>query len=246
MKFKVIIPARYDSSRFPGKVLKLIDGKTMLEHVYDNAKNSQADDVFIATDSDIVYEAASKFTKNIYMTSNNNKNGTERVAELSEALNWLPEDLVINLQADMPELKFDNINLLAEKSFNNRGLSTLYYNLVDTKLLKDKNTVKILVKDKNINFYRHYDGDNIVRGDARKSSNKMSRYEMVRILGERVKHLTLGAKCFIKNKEDFDYETLAMEELKAKLIPFKIIRRLPNNIKEEWSVDELYIEHLFI
>ena len=113
----------------------------MLEHVYDNAKNSQADDVFIATDSDIVYEAASKFTKNIYMTSNNNKNGTERVAELSETLNWLPEDLVINLQADMPELKFDNINLLAEKSFNNRGLSTLYYNLVDTKLLKDKNTV---------------------------------------------------------------------------------------------------------
>ena len=92
----------------------------------------------------------------------------------------------------------------------------------------------------------NYDGDNIVRGDARKSSNKMSRYEMVRILGERVKHLTLGAKCFIKNKEDFDYETLAMEELKAKLIPFKIIRRLPNNIKEEWSVDELYIEHLFI
>ena len=161
MKFKVIIPARYDSSRFPGKVLKLIGGKTMLEHVYDNAKNSQADDVFIATDSDIVYEAASKFTKNIYMTSNNNKNGTERVAELSEALNWLPEDLVINLQADMPELKFDNINLLAEKAFNNRGLSTLYYNLADTKLLKDENTVKILVKDKNINFYRHYDGDNI-------------------------------------------------------------------------------------
>ena len=161
MKFKVIIPARYDSSRFPGKVLKLIGGKTMLEHVYNNAKNSQADDVFIATDSDIVYEAASKFTKNIYMTSNNNKNGTERVAELSETLNWLPEDLVINLQADMPELKFDNINLLAKKAFNNRGLSTLYYNLIDTNLLKDKNTVKILVKDKNINFYRYYDGDNI-------------------------------------------------------------------------------------
>ena len=92
----------------------------------------------------------------------------------------------------------------------------------------------------------NYDGDNIIRGNDRKSSNKMSRYEMVRILGERVKQLTLGAKCFIKNKEDFDYETLAMEELKAKLIPFKIIRRLPNNIKEEWNIEELYIEHLFI
>ena len=92
----------------------------------------------------------------------------------------------------------------------------------------------------------NYDADNIVRGDKRKSSNKMSKYEMVRILGERVKHLKLGAKCFIKNKEDFDYETVALEELKVKLIPFKIIRRLPNNIKEEWKIEELYINHLFI
>ena len=91
----------------------------------------------------------------------------------------------------------------------------------------------------------NYDADNIVRGDKRRSSNKMSKYEMVRILGERVKHLKLGAKCFIKNKEDFDYETLAIEELKVKLTPFKIIRRLPNNIKEEWSIDELQLDHLF-
>ena len=91
----------------------------------------------------------------------------------------------------------------------------------------------------------NYDSDNIRRGDDRKSLNRMSRYEMVRIIGERIKQLTLGAKCFIKNKEDFDYETLAMEELKAKLIPFKIIRYLPNNIMEEWSIDELELEHLF-
>lgn len=107
-------------------------------------------------------------------------------------------------------------------------------------IVEGEDTVNIFELDDN------YDADNIVRGKDRKSSNKMSKYEMVRILGERVKHLTLGAKCFIKNKEDFDYETLAMEELKAKLIPFKIIRRLPNNVKEEWNIDELYIDHLFI
>ena len=91
----------------------------------------------------------------------------------------------------------------------------------------------------------NYDMDKIKRGKDRISLNRMSRYEMVRILGERVKQLTLGAKCFIKNKEDFDYETQAMEELKSGLIPFKIIRTLPNNVKEEWSVDELTIKHLF-
>lgn len=107
-------------------------------------------------------------------------------------------------------------------------------------IVEGEDTVNIFELDDN------YDSDNIVRGKNRKSSNKMSKYEMVRILGERVKHLTLGAKCFIKNKEDFDYETLAMEELKAKLIPFKIIRRLPNNVREEWNIDELYIDHLFI
>jgi len=90
----------------------------------------------------------------------------------------------------------------------------------------------------------NYDQDNIRRGDDRVSLNRMSKYEMVRILGERIKQLTLGAKCFIRNKEDFDYETLALEELKAKLIPFKIIRILPNNVKEEWKIDELEISHL--
>lgn len=91
----------------------------------------------------------------------------------------------------------------------------------------------------------NYDIDNIVKGTERRSSNKMTKYEMVRILGERVKQLTLGAKCFIKNKEDFDYETLAREELKLKLTPFKVIRRLPNNVKEEWMIGEFYVDHLF-
>ena len=94
-------------------------------------------------------------------------------------------------------------------------------------------------------FDDNYDKEDIVRGDKRRSSNKMTRYEMVRIIGERVTQLKTLAKCFIKNKEDFDYETLAMEELRLKMIPFKVIRRLPNNVKEEWLIEELYIDHLF-
>lgn len=154
MHFKVVIPARYDSSRFPGKVLKKIGKLSMLECVYNNALESNASEVFIATDSDIIFKEAGAFTNKVIMTSHLNKNGTERVAELANILQWKDSDLVINLQADMPELKYDNINFLAEKSINNKGLSTLYYPLSSPLQNSDKNTVKIELHDSGINFYR--------------------------------------------------------------------------------------------
>ena len=154
MHFKVVIPARYDSSRFPGKVLKKIGKLSMLECVYNNAVKSNASEVFIATDSDIIFKEARAFTNKVIMTSCLNKNGTERVAELANILRWEDSELVINLQADMPELKYDNINYLAEKSINNKGLSTLYYPLSSPLLSSDKNTVKIEVDGNSINFYR--------------------------------------------------------------------------------------------
>ena len=154
MQFKVVIPARYDSSRFPGKVLKKIGKLSMLECVYNNAVKSNASEVFIATDSDIIFKEAGAFTNKVFMTSYLNKNGTERVAELANILRWKDSELVINLQADMPELKCDNINYLAEKSINNKGLSTLFYPLSSPLLSSDKNTVKIEVDGNSINFYR--------------------------------------------------------------------------------------------
>ena len=147
MDFYVVIPARYDSSRFPGKVLAEIGNKSMLEHVFLNAKKSNAKDVYIATDSDKVYEVAKNFTDNVYITSSNNNNGTERIAELAKILEWEESVLVINLQADMPELMADNIDFLANKSINNVGLSTLYYPLSSPDLNLDKNTVKIIIRD---------------------------------------------------------------------------------------------------
>ena len=148
MKFYVVIPARYDSSRFPGKVLTEIGSKTMLEHVFDNAMKSSASKVFIATDSNRVFHEAQKFTENVFMTSNNNINGTERIAELSKILDWPDETLVINLQADMPQLQCDNIDFLADKAKNNSGLSTLYYDLQSSESKKDTNTVKICINKK--------------------------------------------------------------------------------------------------
>ena len=159
MDFYVVIPARYDSSRFPGKVLAQISNKSMLEHVFSNAKKSNAKDVYIATDSDKVYEVAKNFTDNVYITSTNNNNGTERIAELAKILEWEESVLVINLQADMPELMADNINFLASNSINNKGLSTLYYPLSNPNLNLDKNTVKIIIRDGVKGFCRVVNND---------------------------------------------------------------------------------------
>jgi DNA-directed RNA polymerase I, II, and III subunit RPABC2 len=85
---------------------------------------------------------------------------------------------------------------------------------------------------------------NLLSKDKRISSNRLTKYEMVRILGERTKQLTMGAKPIVKNYENLSYEKIAEEEFKLNMIPFKIKRYLPNNKYELWTLDELQKEHL--
>ena len=81
--------------------------------------------------------------------------------------------------------------------------------------------------------------------ENRVSCNRLTRYEMVRILGERTKQLTMGAKPLIKNYESLSYDKISEEELKLNMIPFKIKRPLPNGKFEIWSLDELTKTHLY-
>lgn len=83
-----------------------------------------------------------------------------------------------------------------------------------------------------------------VSKEDRQSSAKLTKYEMVRILGERTKQLTMGAKALIKNHKNIPYEKIAEEELKLNMIPFKIRRPLPNGKFELWTLEELNKEHL--
>ena len=86
--------------------------------------------------------------------------------------------------------------------------------------------------------------EDILKKDQRVSANRLTKYEMVRILGERTKQLTMGAKPLIKNHEGLPYNKIAEEELKHNMIPFKIKRSLPNGKYELWNIDELKKEHL--
>ena len=91
--------------------------------------------------------------------------------------------------------------------------------------------------EKNIEF---------VPKENRISCNRLTKYEMVRILGERTKQLTMGAKPLIKNYESLSYDDIAEEELKLNMIPFKIKRPLPNGKFEIWTLDELEKSHLLL
>ena len=114
MKTICIIPARYASTRFPGKVLTMIDGNTMLQRVYDRAKVA-IEDVVIATDNDEYYELIpeiTKFTKK-YVLGGYHFCGTNRCAEAVDIIEGIYKDkqydIVINLQADMPYIKPEQI-----------------------------------------------------------------------------------------------------------------------------------------
>jgi DNA-directed RNA polymerase subunit K/omega len=83
-----------------------------------------------------------------------------------------------------------------------------------------------------------------LEGDARVTRNILTKYEMVRILGERIKQLTMGAKPMVKDYVGLSYDIIAEEELKLGVIPFKLKRPLPNGKYEIWELNELNMDHL--
>lgn len=100
MKFIAIIPARYASTRFPGKPLADMNGKPMIQRVYEQVKKC-VDKVFVATDDERIYDAVTSFGGNVVMTSANHKSGTDRCAEAYNSIGG-GEDVIINIQGDEP------------------------------------------------------------------------------------------------------------------------------------------------
>ena len=100
------------------------------------------------------------------------------------------------------------------------------------------------IDNENIKHKLEIEGKECLIGNNRISHNKLTKYEMVRILGERTKQLTMGAKPLIKNYKGIPYEKIAEEELLKNILPFKIKRFLPNGKYEIWTLDELNKEHL--
>jgi 3-deoxy-manno-octulosonate cytidylyltransferase (CMP-KDO synthetase) len=150
--FKIVIPARYASTRLPGKPLLEVAGKPMLQHVYESALQSGADDIIIATDDERIEALARGFNATVCMTSADHSSGTERLAEVAETLRWDDAAIVVNVQGDEPLMPAALIIQVAEDLANNEtaAVATLAYPVETPEEAGNQNIVKV-VRDRNGN-----------------------------------------------------------------------------------------------
>ncbi len=145
--FKIIIPARYASSRLPGKPLKIIADKPMIQHTYERARQSRATEVVIATDDQRIIDVVKQFTSDVVMTSPDHASGTERLAEVLALKNWDDNCIIVNVQGDEPLVSPEHIDLVAEALKNNTraGMATLATPINELEELFDSNIVKVVM-----------------------------------------------------------------------------------------------------
>ena len=154
IKILGIIPSRFGSSRFPGKPLIDLAGKSMIQRVYEQAKKSKLlSDVIVATDDERIFKHVEKFGGKAMMTSSSHQSGTDRCAEILEKLNS-DFHAVINIQGDEPFINPDQIDVLA-KCFDDdkTELATLINPTNDSSLIHNPNRIKVVIDKNNQALY---------------------------------------------------------------------------------------------
>ncbi|KIQ37864.1 MULTISPECIES: 3-deoxy-manno-octulosonate cytidylyltransferase [Pseudomonas syringae group] len=143
--FTVVIPARYGSSRFPGKPLKVIAGKPMVQLVWEQARKSSAQRVVVATDDVRIFEACQAFGAEVLMTRDDHNSGTDRLAEVAAQLGLAADAIVVNVQGDEPMIPPAVINQVASNlaAHPEAGISTLAEPIDDVAALFNPNVVKV-------------------------------------------------------------------------------------------------------
>jgi len=152
-KVACVIPARFDSERLPGKVLYPVNGKTILERVYNRAKAVKYfSDIYIATDSDKIMAEAEKFGARTILTSKDCRSGSDRVAEAARNLD---APIIVNIQADEPFLPAEAVDEALEILMENPsyGVTTSATKIRKTEELFDPNVVKIIMDRDNFTLY---------------------------------------------------------------------------------------------
>lgn len=153
MKIIGIIPARYESSRFPGKPLADICGKPMIWWVYQQCKKVvDLTDVYVATDDQRIYDACEQLDMKVIMTSTRHKTGTDRVGEVAEKIK---ADLYVNIQGDEPMLEPDTISAAIRPFFENKELqvSNLMTKITDPVDVVNFTVPKVLTNAENQGIY---------------------------------------------------------------------------------------------
>ena len=204
MSFNVLIPARYNSTRLPGKALADLSGKTIIKRVFEAAIKSNAKLVCVATDSTEILEECNTFDARAVLTSLDHKTGSDRLAEAASILSLVDDEVVVNLQGDEPFVDFRDINNLADLlKDNSADMGTLYADL-NVEDVINPNVVKIWTRKNGqvIDFSRNED---------KVSNAKYTRSQHLGIYAYRVKFL----KEFINWKQTDNEKTESLEQLRA-------------------------------
>lgn len=153
--FKVVIPARYASTRLPGKPLLNIAGKPMIAHVCERAVAANASEVVVATDDQRIFDSVTDLGIKVVMTRVDHQSGTERIAEVAEQCGWIDTDIIVNLQGDEPLIPSAYISNLAQALAAQKvaGIATLAAEIRDTQEIYNPNAVKVVL---NKNSYALY------------------------------------------------------------------------------------------
>src|SRR5262245_16378765 len=147
MKFETaiaIIPARYQSTRLPGKPIIEIDGKPLIQHVYERVKQAQAvSGIIVATDDQRIAKAVERFGGRVVMTRSDHQSGTDRISEVVETLD--PESIIVNVQGDEPLIEPSVIDrAVTAACLDDSDMVTLMTRLNDPADVGDPNRVKVV------------------------------------------------------------------------------------------------------
>ena len=146
MKTRIIIPARLKSSRFPNKLIKIINGKTLIEHICLRAKKLKYDSLIVATDSLKIKDIIEKIGINVWYCQKKYSSGTERIAGLSSDLKFKKNDIVVNIQGDEYNFPLSAVNKIINdlRLSKKRIVSTIIYKTYDKKIINQNNHQLIL------------------------------------------------------------------------------------------------------
>ena len=155
MSFTVVIPARYGSSRLPGKPLLDIAGKPMIQRVWEQACECSADQVVIATDDERIEQVAQSFGARVCMTSPDHPSGTDRLQQVVQDLVLPSEHIVVNVQGDEPLMPAAVIDQVANNLQQNESaaIATLSEPITDLEELRNPNAVKVVCDENGLALY---------------------------------------------------------------------------------------------
>jgi len=175
--FRIAIPARYGSSRLPGKPLLPLAGRPMLEHVWLRACESGAREIVVATDDERIAEAAAGFGAEVCMTRTDHASGTDRLAEVAAARGWPDDAIVVNLQGDEPLTPPGALARVADDlaAWPQAAIATLATPIEDAGLVNDPNVVKVVVDAEGFALYFSRSPIPYRRSDPRDGGNPPTR-----------------------------------------------------------------------